>query len=70
MLKLYTVNKLANGISHLSFHEERCTKKWNSILNEGSLKNNAAKSFISLLMRRTDQKKKKMEEEKAKVSKN
>ena len=61
------MNKLANGINHLSFHEARCTPKWNSILHDGNLKNNAAKSFISLLIRRTEAKKKE-QEEKAKTT--
>ena len=56
------VNKTANGIQFLSFHEARCTPKWNSILQEGNLKNNAAKSFISLLMRKTEKKKREEEE--------
>jgi polyhydroxyalkanoate synthesis regulator phasin len=51
----------------LSFHQAACTPKWDSILQEGNLKNNAAQSFISLLMRKTEKKKREEEEEKTRV---
>ncbi|CAI2367491.1 unnamed protein product [Moneuplotes crassus] len=72
------VNKCANGITNLSYHEARCTAKWNSILHYGNLEKKPTKSFksdknypsvmrplfshISLLMRRTEKKKKEEKE--------
>lgn len=48
------MNKLANGIEGLSFHEAKCTPKWDSILNDKSLRQNTSRSFISAIMRKAE----------------
>lgn len=57
---------MANGIESLSFHDANCSAKWDSILNEKNLKNSTSKSFISIIMRKTEQKLLKEKEEKQK----
>lgn len=60
------VNKIANGITSISFHDAKDTPKWDRYLSTKGLMESSSKSFINIIMVKT-KKKQKEKEEKEKV---